>query len=70
MLSFTTTSKLHVEVFPIPSVTVQRTVVVPRLKSTFARVVKPDAVVAPESVASTVLTVQLSVAVAFQAVPV
>jgi hypothetical protein len=68
-LSETTTLKVHVELFPDPSVTVQRTVVVPALNIKLFKVVKPVAVVAPVNVARIELTVQLSVAVASQAVP-
>ena len=68
MLSTTVTVKLQLFVFPKPSVAVQVTVVVPTLKPTPFSVV-PVPVVAPVKAYVTEFSVQLSVAVAFHAVP-
>ena len=54
--------------FPEPSVTVHVTSVVPRLNTWLLRLV-PVPVVAPESAYAIDATVQLSLAVAFHAVP-
>ena len=62
------TVKSQVETLLASSVTVQRTVVVPGLNVTPSNDV-PVPVVAPESVYSTVISVQLSVASTSQEVP-
>jgi len=68
-VSFTVTSKLQTSVFPELSVTVQVTVVVPKLNETPSNEV-PVPVVAPVNTYVNEETVQLSVAVASHPVPV